>query len=471
MPINKIKLVILSLILQLAYLNNAHSQVGWRYLPNVGLDTPYVRFEDVYFTDTSNGYAVYINYFTMTDSSQKPIYKTRDGGNSWTKVGPAIYGSNALRCIEFLGDKVTGVVGSLSGSIYRTTDTGNTWTDISAAIDDTVSTDDFYVGSKHICGWAHAGNTFYGVGWWGATVARLYKSTDKGVTWTTKYLDTSLATGLVDAVFISADTGFVTGGHNVSAGFFVSPSDESVILKTTDGGNTWTKVFSDTTLGGRIWKIQMLDRMNFVASIEAYYYPDSVNMIKSVDGGNTWTIIHAGSTTDSAIAWDCITQGIGFATPRIGWLGGYYKGLFQTTDGGATWDTVHFGTTFNRFFVIDSTHVFAGGGMVYKWAGHLSKVDVKDVSRPLKPAHILYPVSPNPARGMVKIEFDILTETNVVLQVVNIDARQHTTVTRGRFKPGHYSYYWDSDNMPGGHYMIWLNNDQIPISRRFVLEK
>ena len=184
---------------------------GWQNLPNIGLPVP-LRFEDVYFTDTNTGYAVYLqNYFSL-DSLQKPVYKTTDGGNSWSQVGPTLYGSSALRSIEFLNDKVTGIVGSLDGTVYRTPDGGASWTDITPDITDTL-TDSLPAGGKKVCGIAHYGNTFYCVGWWGSKVAHVYKSTDKGITWSTSYIDTNLATGLVDAAFISADTGFITGGR------------------------------------------------------------------------------------------------------------------------------------------------------------------------------------------------------------------------------------------------------------------
>lgn len=444
---------------------------GWEYLPNVGLPSP-TRFEDVYFTDTLTGYAVYLGYFWGPDVSTKPIYKTTDGGANWTLVGPTVYGSSALRSIEFLNDKTTGIVGSLNGSLYRTIDAGANWTDITPALTDTLYLDSLPAGSKKICGIAHIGNNFYAVGWWGAKVARLYKSTDKGISWNTTYIDTNLATSLVDAVFTSIDTGFVAGGRNVSGGSAYTPSDESVILKTTDGGITWTKVFSDTTIGGRIWKIQAIDKMNLVGCIEPYYYPDSVNMVKSTDGGNTWSIIHIGNVVGSVVGYG-VNQGLGFASKQLGWVGGYYDGLFQTTDGGVTWDTVKFGNNFNRFFIIDSNHIFAGGQSVYKWRRLPDTATHPGVSvRPvIKSPHILHPVSPNPSSGKVKIEFDLLTETNVVLQVVNVDARRHESIVSGRFKAGHYTYYWDSGDMPSGNYLIWLGTDEVPVTQKFILRK
>ena len=462
------KTLLIIVVLYLLCAQSVLAQSGWQYPTDIDLPLR-LRYEDVYFTDTSTGYAVSLGDGGI-NMIAKPIYKTNDAGAHWRQIGPAINGSGSLRSIEFLNDKVTGIVGSLNGTIYSTTDSGYTWTDISAAITDTVTTDNGSVGTKNICGLAHFGNNFYGVGWWGASRGRFYKSTDKGVSWTTTYLDTNLVSGLVDVVFLSADAGFITGGHNKNGGgMFSSSSDETVVLKTTDGGISWTKVFSDATIGGRIWKVQFIDRMNAVASIEPYYYPDSVNMIRSYDGGDTWSIIHAGTVGGAATTGlGNITQGVGFANQQIGWLGGYYTGVFQTTDGGATWQHLNFGTTFNRIFVIDSQHVFAGGAIVYKW----TPIVASNVpAAPLRQPHILYPISPNPTKGKVKIEFDILTETNVLLQVASVTQRKHSAITSGRFKPGHYVYYWDSANMPAGNYLVWLGTDEVPLTEQFVIER
>ena len=82
---------------------------------------------------------------------------------------------------------------------------------------------------RNICGLAHYGDIFYGVGHWGSDTGRFYKSVDKGASWTLTYVDTSVIRNLVDVVFTSADTGFITGAYK----------NWSAVAKTTDGGATW----------------------------------------------------------------------------------------------------------------------------------------------------------------------------------------------------------------------------------------
>ncbi|MCB0696873.1 MAG: hypothetical protein KDC07_05890, partial [Chitinophagaceae bacterium] len=282
-----------------------------------------------------------------------------------------------------------------------------------------------------------------------------FRSIDKGATWQTKYMDTNLVKNLVDVVFLSPDTGFISGarGH------------ESIVLKTIDGGANWVKVFGDTTIGGKIWKLQFLDNRIAYASIEPLFSHDTVNMIYSYDGGDNWTIVHVGKIATKPGGWG--TQGVGFVKAAKGWVGGYFDGIFETTDSGKTWNHISFGYDFNRIFVIDSNHVFAGGHSVYKYgSGIFTGVKETGISNP---PHILYPVSPNPTKGNVKIEFDLKRSTNVVLDVVSMDSRHIFPVTNVFLNPGHYTYYWNDIEAQPGNYIIWLGTNEIPIVQKFVL--
>ncbi len=446
---------LITLIICLCICLGASAQNHWMYLPNNGFIKGYSstdttrRIEDIYFTDTATGFAV-----TLTGR----ILKTTDGGYSWqNKSDTSASNYSGFRSIEFLDDGQHGIAGTLGATAktWRTTDAGETWTDISSNISDTTT---LVSSKKNICGLAHFGNTFYGVGSWGSNTGKLYKSTDKGQTWQTKYMDTNLIKGMVDIVFLSQDTGFVTGCRN----------KESVVLKTTDGGNSWTKVFGDTTIGGRIWKIQFLTHSMVYGSIEPYFSLDTVNMIYSTDGGNNWNIIHIGTAITKPGGYG--TQGVGFATPAKGWVGGYYDGIFETTDSGKTWAHINFGYDFNRIFVIDSNHIFAGGHMPYKYGNWIPN-SIKMQQGHSAPPHHLYPVSPNPSSGNVQVEFDLKSATNVVLNIIDIDGRRVYPVTNTYLSPGHYTYYWDGTNLPGGNYAVWLGTNEIPIVQKFILHK
>lgn len=309
---------------------------GWQTPLNFGLLNPSPtirgRYDDVFFISPDTGILV---------SSYGMIFKTYDGAAHWS-LRKAVNAEAYFRSVKFSADGQVGIAGTLSGYIFRSADRGETWDDISSNVPDTGAD------ARRICGLGHFGSIFYGVGWWGGTTARFYKSTDAGLTWSVSYIDTALASGLVDITFLSPGTGFITGFRSYDGGTM----RESVVLRTIDGGNSWTKVFSDTTIGGRIWKIQFIDSMFGVGSIEPMY-KDTVAMIKTTDGGNSWQIHAAGHVNAWNIGWG--NQGIGFLNRQKGWMGGYYNGMFETNDGGLTWDTLNINQECDRFFLIDST--------------------------------------------------------------------------------------------------------------------
>lgn len=446
---NMLKHYTLAVLLLLSS-SSSFAQKQWLYLPNNGFahDTSY-RIEDIYFTDTTHGFAV-----TLNDG----LFRTTDGGRNWNMID-VFY--TQFRAIEFLNDGTTGIAGTLNniGTVFHTTDSGKSWNDISQQIPDTNT-----LGTRRICGLTHWGDNFYGVGWWGAKQARFYKSADKGVSWQTVYIDTNLATSLVDVHFTSADTGFVTGTRENK-----NKPSASVILKTTDRGNSWNEVFSDTVLSGLVWKIQFVTDDYAVGAIQNLFFRDSVNMVRSKNGGSSWEIIPVGNKSGTLNRGGS-TQACGFATPAKGWVGGYYDGIFETTDSGKTWSYINFGSRFNRIFVIDSNHVFAGGNMPYRY-GYPFGNSVQNIFRNEQIPHNLYPITPNPAKGSIKIEFDLDNETNVVLNVVCMDSKKIYPVANTHLSKGHYTYYWDGSQAPAGNYFLWMGNNEIPLTQKFVLLK
>jgi photosystem II stability/assembly factor-like uncharacterized protein len=81
-------------------------------------------------------------------------------------------------------------------------------------------------------------------------------------------------------------------------------------------------------------------------------------VLKTVDGGGTWTplVVSPGTTF----------QGVAFVDRERGWAGSFPT-LFATTDGGASWTPLQFGTRVNRMRVVGSDLVYASGDRVYRW--------------------------------------------------------------------------------------------------------
>ncbi|WP_276132356.1 YCF48-related protein [Polluticoccus soli] len=404
------------------------------------------RFSDTWFFDKDTGFLA---------SGDGKIIKTVNAGGLW-ETKHQMQNNPTVRSIEFSDDHEVGIAGALNGVVVRSTDKGETWTNISANIPDT--------GVARVCGMSHYGNNqFYAVGWWASTTARVYKSTDAGATWQVNYIDTTLATCLVDIINIDAQTLFAAGGK------FINSKRYSVILKSTDAGNSWTTAYTDSVMGGRIWKLQFLNNSLGFAAIEPYYYPDTVCILKTVDGGASWSMIHIGKV---ALSFTIGTQAVGFINPAVGWVGGWYQGLFETVDSGKTWtyQTPPEAYNMNRIFRVNDSTLYAttGSGVLKYVPGWATEVPRRAVS--YDAAHKLHPVSPNPARGIVTITFELGHTTNAALEVVDINGRHFQRIMSGYLAPGRYTYVWDGSDKPPGAYMVWLGTDEIPFVRKFVLQ-
>lgn len=102
------------------------------------------RFDDIFFLDENLGWAA--------DGPGAMVYKTTDGGESWTFQ---FSDNNYFRNIEFLNENV-GFLGTLDSKFYKTTNGGQNWSLVTITPN-----------PEAICGLdAVTENILYGVGAW-----------------------------------------------------------------------------------------------------------------------------------------------------------------------------------------------------------------------------------------------------------------------------------------------------------------
>jgi hypothetical protein len=228
---------------------------------------------------------------------------------------------------------------------------------------------------------------------------KILKTVDSGKIW--QELNSGTSYNLYSVFFINADTGYVSGGLSECQNY--NPFIGSLLLKTTNGGETWTqKVFEDYT---SIYCLQFFNKNNglsiihtqdipnsrdyYIAKTEnggdswefidlaikptynKFYCIDNVVFIagenqkifKSVDWGNNWEIINT-----PIPAWNDV-RNIYFYNEMIGFIDGVTD-IYKTTDGGTSWKTVDFPfSSFgvlhfydeNEGFNIETVSEYAGG--------------------------------------------------------------------------------------------------------------
>ncbi len=163
-------------------------------------------------------------------------------------------------------------------------------------------------------------------------------------------LNTAADTKLRGIYFLNETIGFVCGGEKNQSG---------IILKTTDGGSNWQKVYSGTLA---------LRDITFVNDSLGFACGDSVLILKTIDGGATWNKLPLPFTPVHITPFTSIQ----FTDAEHGYVCGgenWESGLaFRTHDGGINWDYQAFYSTeiTENFFVNDTTGFLSANGAVYK---------------------------------------------------------------------------------------------------------
>lgn len=201
---------------------------------------------------------------------------------------------------------------------------------------------------------------------------KIFKTTDSGESWQEQISGTTLH--LYSVYFLNENIGFVAG--KAMSGCLDEDCDKgSVLLKTTNGGKIWSKLFFEdytrincmkffdeskglaiihtpdvpnsrdyylarTNDSGENWKLIDLD---IKLTYDKYFFVDDVvfnagenqKIFKSDDFGNNW------ETIDTPIdAWNDV-RNIYFYDENIGFVDGVTN-IYKTTDGGLNWETTNF---------------------------------------------------------------------------------------------------------------------------------
>ena len=162
---------------------------------------------DVFFVNDSSGWIANSQY---NNQSGNNIYKTTNGGENWSRKNIDWSNSPSVNSLFFLNQDV-GWIGNHGIGIGITNNGGSTWS---------LNENEHCVNSIHFIN----ENT----GWINCSPMGIYKTTDGGYTW--QHNTSQPATWGVDVYFFNENIGWATSGT----------PDSSFIMKTTNGGNSWT---------------------------------------------------------------------------------------------------------------------------------------------------------------------------------------------------------------------------------------
>ena len=324
--------------------DGGHAQSHWRILPT----EPYPRKQDdVFFISRSTGW--------YGNGSGK-LYRTGDGGETWDLVweqaGTFI---RALGFVDerngFLGNVGVGYAPSVEDPtpLYRTRDGGATWTPVEAqgieAVGGVCAIDilpqrSIYAGEVRSIPLIHAAGRVGGP-------PTIMRSLDGGESWSISDLRDT-AGMILDVKFLTPAIGLLCIATSTDL-----EQSNGAILRTTDGGQTWQIVYRSSRSLELCWKMSFPSAATGYATVQnnSNDVADQV-ILKTTDGGASWRellLCRAAGMREF---------GVGFLNERRGWVGTSTSG-FETNNGGLTWRPMDFGASVNKIRIVREANAFA----------------------------------------------------------------------------------------------------------------
>lgn len=374
------KIRLIYFLILFASVTNVNAQWAEVNLP----DNVYLR--GAAFFSSTEGYVC--GYSTPPDSGYYgKIWKTTDGGQSWTMNASSI------------NHRFNDVVKSGSDNVWVTGDSGLVFRfDL---------LNNFYIyqnitGLSLLCGSSPDSLTFYCAGENGA----LFRTLDAGYHWDT--LNSGTVENINDIYFTTRAQGWIV-------------ADGGYLAMTTDSGNTWT--FANQPY----WGFRDLNSLSYQGStgLNPYVVGTSGSGMYSTDGGTSWYQF-ATNTGE-------VLNSVQFGTTNSGIICGANGFVSRSSNGGGNWNTDVVPRTVDYYdvsFGSDSVAYICGdSGVVLK-----STVDVSGISENNYTSNLN--AFPNPASEQLYLELNSEAPATFTIRILDITGKEvqssQNTVAGGR---------------------------------------
>lgn len=353
----------------------------------------------------------YVAMWDPSNASSGGVFKTTDGGTGWTKQTTAFPSSGGLPSAIHFFDANNGVcMGNPHGGyweIYTTTNGGSQWTRVPSANIPAPVTGDISDNVNN----ARFGNSV----WFGTEFNSVYRSTDRGMTW-------SVARDVLGRGNLGPYIAFRDSLNGVGCCPFNSGNQ---ISRTTDGGITWTPLAA--------------------ASIPA---TPSAYLPAYVPGTHTYVITSTSNT--------------GGAAPLI-------PGSVYSTDDGLSWTQIDNLPHSHAAFVSD--RVGWSGGLndaIYKWDNSLLVTSVGQ-SKGIVEGFRLEQNYPNPFNPSTTIRYGLPTRAHVTLSVFNTLGQQVAILVNESQEMGYHELKFDASGLASGVYFYRIQAGSFVQTKKLLL--
>jgi photosystem II stability/assembly factor-like uncharacterized protein len=220
------------------------------------------------------------------------VYKSADGGKTWSHLGLGDTRQIGALIVDPHDPQIVLVaaLGHAFGAntergVFRTTDGGKSWTKVLYKDEQT--------GAIDVTFDPHNSSVVYAALWqarrqpWnfssGGPGSGLYRTTDGGVSWT-RLSGNGLPTGILGRIHVSVS------GADTNRIYAMIEAAEGGLYRSDDGGQHWRRVNDDGRLSQRAWYFStILADPKHVDTI----YAENTGLFRSTDGGKTFDLLPA----------------------------------------------------------------------------------------------------------------------------------------------------------------------------------
>ncbi len=350
----------------------------------------------------------------------------------------------------------------------------------------------------------------------------LIKTTNAGASWFSQTENFPTGNRILSLFFINSETGWVSGAEGVFkttnggdnffavsvyptndcyfadalTGWITCIPDSPPMLKTTDGGNTWTPQSVNIIPNDQLYSLHFENSLTGWAAGSSYIFKTtnggtnwisqshpsfSCNQIFAVSPDYAWVAANNRilSTTNGGTNWFSIssenTRSVYFVNSSTGFAVTGSQ-ILKTTNSEVNWSSQSANSFNNIFFTSpDTGYVWGPGGVIYKTTNGGVVIGINMINETKPENYRLYQNYPNPFNPTTKIQLDVpgvkQASLLVTLKVHDITGKEICTLVSDRLQPGSYETSFDGSTLNSGVYFYKLSADNFTETKKMLLIK
>ena len=407
----------------------------------------------LHFIDDSIGWAI---------GEVGTILKSIDGGESWLSQSSGTEENLFSVCFA---DSNIGVAVGNNGTLVNTLDGGLNWNLHDQLGQELTFIEDVHFINSNV-GWS-VGNSIYDDD--GEILQPLlWKTENSGVDWQEVYVSNE-DIFLRNCHFVDENIGWLAGSR------LTEPNTENysgIILKTENGGDTWSNVECDSTISD-FSELHFIDEnMGWMIGNRYNGYSYEQFIYKTVNGGENWTQLSLPESS-TILTFHFVDQSRGIFTGS--------GSIWYTSDGGVTWSEEFYGSSYGLWSVQLSQ---SGSAWVVGWYTasmnerngavlvRYENTSTEDSRLTYIPANSeLVQNFPNPFNPSTHIKFVVAEASHVSLEIFDLLGRPISRLIDEKMSTGSYEAQFESGDLSSGIYFYRIQMGDYISTRKMVISK